>query len=178
MTAPASKADLMSQIDTTWNDFFQAVAGVDPARALEPGSDGWSVRDQVTHVNAWERSVLALLRGESRAEAVGISPEEYANAHIDEINARIQAASADLSLDEALSRANATHADLLAELNRLPWEDLHRPYSHFQPNSVLDEDAPAIGWVLGNTVEHYPEHQASVERTWGEVRQRQASAAN
>lgn len=171
MTEPSSKADLMDQINETWDAFQGTVASVDPALALEPGSDGWSVRDQVTHISAWERSVLALLRGESRAAAVGVAPEVYASAHIDQINARIQAVSAHLSLAEALTQAEVTHAALLTELDRLSWEDLHRPYSHFQPDSPPDEARPVIGWVLGNTIEHYPEHQASAERTWHEVRQ-------
>jgi hypothetical protein len=170
MAAPASKADLMNQINQGWSAYFDAASGVDPAQALVPGADGWSVKDQVAHVSAWERSLLALLTGESRAEAIGFTPEEYAAADIDQMNARIVVAAAGLSLAEAMSRAEATHAELLAVLDRLTWEDLQRPYTHYQPNSQPDEDLPVIEWVLGNTVEHYAEHQGYLEQTRDEVR--------
>ena len=165
MPAPASKADLMNQINEAWSAYIGAASAIDPAQALVPGADGWSVKDQVAHVSAWERSLLALLTGESRATAIGFTADEYASADIDQMNARIVEAAADLSLAEALARAEVTHADLLAVLDRLSWEDLHQPYTHFQPNSQPDEDLPVIEWVLGNTVEHYAEHQGYLERT-------------
>lgn len=164
MTAPASKADLMNQINEAWTTYTGALAGIDPDQALVPGDDGWSVRDEVAHVSAWERSLLALLKGESRAEAIGFTPDEYESADIHQMNARIKADAADLSLAEAVARAEATHADLLAVLEPLTWDDLQRPYSHYLPDTKADEDPPVLGWVLGDTTEHYAEHLANLER--------------
>lgn len=167
MTAPASKADLMNQINEAWTAYTSALAGVDPAQALVPSADGWSVRDEVAHVSAWERSVTALLKGESRAAAVGFEPDEYEASDIHQINARIKAAAADLSLAEAVARAEATHADLLAVLEPLSWDDLQKPYTHYQPDDTPEpgDERPVLNWVLGDTTEHYAEHQANLERT-------------
>ena len=35
--------------------------------------------------------------------------------------------------------------------------DLRKPYSHFQPKDP-EKKGPVIGWVAGNTYEHYAEH--------------------
>ena len=50
-----------------------------------------------------------------------------------------------------------SHAALMAGLGKLSDADLKQPYSHFQPGDP-DEKRPVIGWVAGNTYEHYAEH--------------------
>ena len=50
-----------------------------------------------------------------------------------------------------------SHGALMAGLGKLSDADLKQPYSHFQPGDP-DEERPVIGWVAGNTYEHYAEH--------------------
>ena len=72
-----------------------------------------------------------------------------------------------VELLEAVARAETTHADLLAVLEPLSWDDLHKPYAHYQPGSTPEpgDERPVLNWVLGDTTEHYAEHQANLERT-------------
>jgi hypothetical protein len=53
-------------------------------------------------------------------------------------------------------------------------EDLQRPYSHYQPNDPPHNPAPVLGWITGNTNEHYEEHSSwlgnlrqEIARRWG-----------
>jgi hypothetical protein len=163
MDSPTSKPELMSQIAASWSALTEAVAGVDPTRMATPGPDGWSVKDHLAHIAAWERSVIAFLTGQSRAAAVGMDEAGYAAADVDAINARIVADTASTSYAEILARAQATHNELIGVLDRVSWDDLNQPYSHFQPGS--DRDDPALNTVLGNTTEHYPEHREYLTRT-------------
>ena len=48
-------------------------------------------------------------------------------------------------------------ARLVAVLGGLSDDDLQKPYSHYQPTDP-DERRPVVGWVAGNTYEHYAEH--------------------
>lgn len=162
MAEPTSKAELLRQIDESWSGYWDAVELVGEARMVVLGPDGWSVKDQVAHVTAWERSLIALLTGQSRAAAVGMDEAEYAGADVDQVNARIQSQTRSRSTAEVLAEARTTHAELLAVLEPLSWEDLGKPYSHFQPTSP-ERDEPVLGSVLGNTIEHYPEHREYLE---------------
>lgn len=162
MSEPTTKDELMARIDEAWAGFTEAVERVDEARMVVLGPDGWSVKDQVAHVTAWERSLIALLTGRSRAAAVGMDEAEYASADVDQINARIQGQARSRSTAEVLAQAESTHAELLRVLAPLSWEDLGKPYSHYQPASP-ERDEPVLGSVLGNTIEHYPEHREYLE---------------
>ena len=44
-------------------------------------------------------------------------------------------------------------------------EDLHRPYSYYQPGSP--QTAEVIGWIVGNSYEHYDEHRPWIEAILG-----------
>ena len=50
-----------------------------------------------------------------------------------------------------------SHAALMVALGKLSDADLQKPYSHFQPTDSKQK-RPVIGWVAGNTYEHYAEH--------------------
>ena len=59
--------------------------------------------------------------------------------------------------EQALEYFRETHAQLMAALGKLSDADLQKPYSHYQPSDP-EETRPVIGWVAGNTYEHYAEH--------------------
>lgn len=62
------------------------------------------------------------------------------------------------STDEVLADLRRTHEELLAQLERMSFDDL------MQPRYAGDaEKRPVINWVIGNTYEHYPEHRANIE---------------
>ena len=42
--------------------------------------DGWTVKDHLDHIAAWEKSLIALLDGSNRAAAMGISASGDAHA--------------------------------------------------------------------------------------------------
>jgi uncharacterized protein (TIGR03083 family) len=166
MDRPTSKAELMTQLQASWDALQEAAASVDPTRMATPGPDGWSVKDQLAHVSAWERSLIALLTGESRAAAIGMDEAAYAAADIDQMNAYIVSQAADATYPEVLAQAQATHNELIGILDRLSWEEINQPYRHFQPDCQEEfGNNPALDWVLGNTTEHYPEHREYLERT-------------
>ena len=145
------------RVSQSWDVLCALVAPLSDDEFVRVRSDGWSVRDHVVHVAAWERSLLALLRGESRAAAVGLTEEEESSLDIDGINARILAVAAGLPLDEVWQRSRATHAEVVALLQSMTDEDVNRPYSYYQPGSE-PEESPVFGWIAGNTFEHYQEH--------------------
>jgi hypothetical protein len=61
---------------------------------------------------------------------------------------------------EAVAFFAGTHAQLMSALDKLSYDDLQLPYSHYQSEIIGVEgvDRPVVGWVAGNTYEHYEEH--------------------
>ena len=162
MKRPTTKAELMALIDEEWSALQDAITRADPARNATSVPGESALIDLVAHVSAWERSLIALLTGQSRAAAVGMDETSCANADIDQINAHISSRAAGLAHSEVLAQAQATHTELIGVLDGLSWEELGKPYAHFQPGSARDE--PAIDSVLGNTAEHCAEHREYLER--------------
>jgi hypothetical protein len=80
-----TRAELDRRIERTWGELESLVEGLDP-RALETEVvDGWTVKDHLLHLVAWEESLLALLEGRDRAAAMGVPG--MGDAGVDAMNA-------------------------------------------------------------------------------------------
>ena len=74
------------------------------------------------------------------------------------VNTALAAIAARQTLNQVLSQSASTHEELLAQLGSMTQEDLERPYSHYQPDDPPFNPAPVVGWIHGNTWDHYDEH--------------------
>jgi DinB superfamily len=145
------------RIELSWTELAELVNQVQDAGGLtKVGPDGWTVKAHLAHVGAWERSLLALVQGEDRSVAMGLSETAEGT---DAINEEIRKLHEKDTPEEALAYFRDSHAQMVAALGKLSDADLQKPYSHFQPSDP-DEHRPAIAWVAGNTYEHYAEHIA------------------
>lgn len=161
---PKDKSQLMERI-REGREALQAIIGrLSEAELTTPGPpDGWSVKDHLFHVAVWERSLTALLQGRPRHAAMGVDAEAYFRG-ADAINALVYQRNSGRSLSEARAEFEQSHSDLLDVLDGLTNEDLFRTYSHYQPDEPgEDSGAPIVGWIAGNSYEHYFEHQAWIE---------------
>jgi uncharacterized protein (DUF849 family) len=140
-----------------------------PADCLEvAGADGWSVKDHLAHIAAWERSLMNLLQKLPRHTALDVSEEEFRERDTDYVNERARASREGWHLAQVLTDFQSVHDDLLDVLDRLSEEDLARPFSYFQPGEPRDDgDAAVVGWIAGDTYEHYDEHRVLIEALVG-----------
>jgi hypothetical protein len=162
--SPPTKDQLLARIDEGWRSLRAAVGRLSPAQLEGPRSaDGWTVKDHLAHLAAWEASAVALLRGESRPEAMGVDEATF-QAGFDAVNAAVQARSHDQSLEQVLGRLDEVHRQLLVSLDALDDEDLLRSYSSYQPDASGEHvPTPVVAWVIGNTFEHYAEHEPWIQ---------------
>jgi uncharacterized damage-inducible protein DinB len=164
---PNHHPDVMAQIETRWAEFQRLLAGQSPAQLEAPLSDSWSTKVHLGHVTAWERSLLALLRGQDGEAAMGV-PEELAARHnIDEINRFVAGQTDSMPLAEVRREADAVHAELMTFLESMSDADLAEPCSHYQPNDPPYNAKPVIGWIAGNAWEHYEEHIGWIKASLG-----------
>jgi hypothetical protein len=52
---------------------------------------------------------------------------------------------------------------MLAALAGMSDAELFKPYASYTGETAGDDRRPIIGWIVGNTYEHYAEHQAWIE---------------
>ena len=155
---PQDVAELIARIEGAW-DAFDAQISHYPEDVLMGPTDvaGWTIRDHLAHLTAWEASVLGIIRdGRPQNETMGVDRSLWEADDLDAINEQVRARTADDSLAEVLEAQRATHRDLLAALGTVSHEQLRQRWT----DGVGDaSDAPTIFQkIVGNTVEHYPEH--------------------
>ncbi|MCC7363384.1 MAG: ClbS/DfsB family four-helix bundle protein [Dehalococcoidia bacterium] len=167
MTDPGfrTKAELLKAIEESRAGLDALLKRARPDELTGRRDDaGWNVKDHLAHIAAWERSLIALLAGRSRAKAVGIDDGEYAGLDTDGINARIQAEHEERPLALILSEYQEVHEQVMYRVRRMSQEDLEKPYSHYQPDEPGEQaGAPIVGWIIGNTCGHFDEHRNAIE---------------
>jgi hypothetical protein len=121
--------------------------------------EGWSVKDHLAHLAAWENGMTALLKREPRYPAMGVTLEQAQANAMDDLNQVMYRQHKDRSLAEVRALFDKAHNDLRDAVAGLQNADLHRTYSHFQPDEPGEDDGtPIVGYLVGNSFGHYEEH--------------------
>lgn len=161
---PQTTAELLSRIDQAWSSLEQLVHGLSETQLTTArDSQGWSVKDHLAHITAWEQSLLALLAGQDRDQAVGVGETDTTALETDDVNAMIFQRNQQRAMQDVFTTFHRSHAQVCTAIAALSDADLRQPYSHYQPNDPPAEDAPVIHWIIGNTYEHYAEHIAWIQ---------------
>ncbi len=160
-----NKSQLLDLIHHSRTELEQTVNGLTEAQLAAPGPEGgWSVKDHLVHLMAWENSMVYLLNRRARHLGLGVDEATYLGGDDDVINAAIQAKHADRPPAEILADWRATHQQLLETLNRLTDAELQKPYAHFLPDEPGDDGGQSIlNRIGGNTYEHYDEHRGYIQ---------------
>jgi hypothetical protein len=124
---------------------------------------GWTGKDHVAHLTAWERSLVTWLRGGTRAEGLGVGEALIASRDIDAINEAIRQASRDQSLASVLANHDEVRATLREQVASMSLEDLHRPYSHYPPDDPAATVPPVYRRVLRVVGSHVDDHLGYIE---------------
>jgi hypothetical protein len=158
--AISNKQALLAAIDQHWAALTTALDRLTPADFTAHHDDhGWTVKDHLVHLAAWERSVVYLLTGRPRHAGLGVAETLYLSGGEDAINDAITSANQQVSTMAALAELRAVHAELLAVLAPLSDADLQQRYRHYLPDEPGEGDGPpVIGVVYSNSGNHYVEH--------------------
>jgi hypothetical protein len=172
-----TKEEVLADIERAWRHLNGALERLtEEQMTARQDGQGWTVKDHIVHMAAWERSVVFLLQGKPRHEGLGVDEGLYLEGTEDEINAVIQQQRQGLSLAEALSQLRDVHEQMLELLQALTDVDLLRPYRHYLPEEPGEGDGPpAINLVYGNTADHFAEHQGWIEELAAEASPRPSS---
>ncbi len=165
MTTPETPATTLARFDHAWAELDGTVKGLSERELTEIRDPvGWSAKDHLMHVAAWEPALLAKLDGRPRHEALGIDEVTDRSGDDDTINAAIFAGSRHRPLREVLDAVRGTHAATRARLAALVDGTAGRSSVSTTP------DAHAASTLLADVpgyTEHYKQHRDWIRQLVG-----------
>ena len=151
---PTTSDELLARIDREWARLHGLVERI-PAEQMEtPLEGGWSPKEHMAHVTAWERFLRDyVIGGRPVHEALGIPADQVEPWDVDRINAAIVQAGAGRSMAETLAAFERVHTDTRAAVAGITWSEWHE-----QIDERYGEPQPRLEWIAGNSYGHYLEH--------------------
>jgi len=158
MSEYGTVSDMAIGIERAWRPFRDLIVSLTPEE-LEGPTDtaGWTVKDHIAHVTAWEGGVTAVLQERPRHEGMGLSEDEMDMSDIDAFNARIHDAFRSVPADEVVEDAQLKHEGFMMELEALPEEAVRWPLEKFLP-AAAGQKRLAGDWFWDNSGGHFKEH--------------------
>lgn len=161
---PKTKTDLLARIESAYTQIEAVISPMSEAQLTTRARPGqWAVTDHLAHLALWERGVVALLRKQDRYAAMNLSAAAVKVMGMEGMNTAIYAMYSQRPAAEVLALFRQTHADMVAVLNELSFEDLQRPYEYYSGDPASDDPRPIMGWVIGDTYEHYLDHLSGLK---------------
>lgn len=158
-----SRDELLADFDASWNAIQHLVESTsEDDLTTKTDAAGWTAKDHLAHLNAWERGVLGMLRdGRPQWDGMGISRSTFEEEGYDDKNESIRQQSQRQSLSQVVSALNQTHHALADEIRSRPWDDVLREANAFVPGAG---DFSFVHKIIGNGPEHVGEHLVYIRR--------------
>jgi len=154
---PRSVADVLSRIHTTWSELVGTLDGLSQSQLVEADPEGWSIKDHLAHITAWDRVPAAIMRGDRQHVAFGLDEGAYERIDsVDQLNAIIYERHRDRALADVQADMQQAHADLVSAVEKLSDADLDRAIADF--GSDPDDTRPLRDKIEGDSYGHYVEH--------------------
>jgi hypothetical protein len=160
-----TKSKLIADIEQSWTRFNTAINRLtDSQLTTVRDEQGWAVKDHISHLTRWERSVVFFLRGQPRHLSLGVEEALYLKDQDDAINSAMYRQTRDIPLEEVLREFRDTHQQLLKLLEPLTDADLQKRYRDYLPDEPgKGDDVLAVNVIVGNSAKHYDEHLGWIE---------------
>ncbi len=153
---PRTVVELVELLQRTRGALEQMAAGMSDD-ALVATSGGWSAKDHLAHVAAWERRLIGEIQGDRAVERFGLDAAAFEAATTDSLNAMIHARYRDDSPATVRAEFRAAGEALYEVIAGLSDADLMQPVRPDDPD--VDTLVELIGW---DTFWHYPQHTEAI----------------
>jgi hypothetical protein len=154
-----TQSEFLLEIDQAWNALQSYLARLSEAQMTALHDErGWTVKDHLTHIIAWEQSIIFHFQGKPRHEAVGIDENFFNSRDFDGQNDVIRKQREHLPLGEVLAQLRQTHDKLMEFVKPLSDADLSHPYRDYPPETPASNRRSVMDLVRGDTSDHFSEH--------------------
>lgn len=154
MAEHMDKAQELERMQIGYDAFDALLAPLTEAQMTALGvNDGWSVKDNLTHLSAWHKRVIQLLNATMQDTPL---PDPTPDLTTDEVNAQFYEENRHRPLQDVRAEFRATYQQVHEAVQAISDEDLNKPLDWLDGRSVGE-------YVPGNTYEHYQEHADIIE---------------
>jgi hypothetical protein len=156
---PQSKEELLTRIDREWKLLEAVISGIEVDRMQTPKFGGWSVKDILAHITAWERFMcLHYLQHKAAHEAFGLGSKEFDSLGEDDFNDILYERNRDRALKDIRSEFHSYHEQVMREIREMSFEEM------LGERLLGDRTGePLLVGIVANTYDHYKEHRESIE---------------
>jgi hypothetical protein len=158
---PHNRAQLLEAIAGSWNPCVALIdALTDEQWTVPTDGRGWTVKDHVAHVTAWENVVIEVFRGGSpQYVTLQMSEADWLAGGVDGADVLIHSRKAGQSLRRVKNNRDVTHARIVTILSELPEEALTRPFREF---GAVDTGQTVLVAMMDYLVRRYDDLCASI----------------
>jgi hypothetical protein len=164
-THPATKHELLAQVEEEHAAFASLIDSIPEAQREMPISGDWSPKDILSHVTYWEDYLLMRLRSASAGDPM--PPAVFSDDDIERINTENFATHHLEDWHGVRYEFDRTYQEIQTELNNLPDEGL-LDTANGGPMLGLDGEEPMTVIVV-NTSGHYREHSDDLRAQLGKT---------
>jgi hypothetical protein len=165
-TPAMNRTLVLESVERCWTTLDEFLGGLSSAHMALAGADGWTVKDHLAHIAAWNLSLVALLERRHRQAAMAL--EGFSTTDWDGQNDVLLQRYSGLVADEVRALLLGSCLMVVDALRGLSDADLMHPYREFQPHdlrtSFPTSDHPVWLWVVGSTEMHVDEHLGYISR--------------
>ncbi|MHB0856380.1 MAG: DinB family protein [Anaerolineae bacterium] len=156
---PRNKEELLARIRAERDALEQLIAPLNRQQLLASDDEtGWSIKDHLAHMSAWNQKLLAVLQGCPPWVGLALDEQTYTRSDLDDINAILHERDRYRPLVEVLAHWRATHERAVALLEEMEEAAFAQP---FLPQDA-DDRRTLMEAAADNTYRHDHEHQAGV----------------
>ncbi len=147
-----SKAEVLERIQAEWKQFAELLASLTDAQKADPClPGGWTVKDLLAHLTAWERALGTWIEAANEGRDPGIP--RFTDEYVNGINAQVYAENRTRPYADVYEDYLKTHDEfLIPQFRALPDDPADPRWS------VWRDRRPPWLLVEGNTYGHFCEH--------------------
>lgn len=167
MSTPTNKQELLSEIETAHQDMMRLLAAMSDDELTAPTLDGgWSPKDALAHILAWEKMAMDWLARSVQGEHVQrfipgflYDTEAEREPTMERLNTFLFERDQNRPLADVLQDFRATHKAFFEMVAQTDEQDIFDPHRFAWRNG-----SPAFDMIAANTYEHYREHGDAIWR--------------
>ncbi|GCE19736.1 ClbS/DfsB family four-helix bundle protein [Dictyobacter kobayashii] len=155
MTEQIAKTELLRRMQDGYEQFTALLATLSEEQLTTPHVNGkWSIKDNIAHLSAWQKRVIAVLAAIHNKETT--LPNPTPGLSEDEINELYYQANKERSLSDIQNEFATVYQQIKGAVELLSEEELNMPLPQWK-------DQPVWPNIAGNTFEHYQEHTQIIQ---------------
>jgi hypothetical protein len=160
MEESPSKIHILADMQSEWLLLEQTLNRLSEEQLLAPGVTGkWSVKDDLAHINAWEKVLIDRMECVLTGQPVKYPPIRT-NDDVELFNSRTYLENRERSLSSVQLEFRSLYSGLLTMLEALDEATLTRPI----PWDWASDDLRLWHIIVANTSDHYREHRLEIEK--------------